>query len=217
MMKTRNTLLTLALATAIPAALADEKPSENTTGNPAQSTGPATEKVETPNPTDQPTGAREVRKGGAPGKSVYQTKRDTVDADGTIAEALRDAENFTILKKAIEAAGLEDTLDSEGPFTVFAPTDEAFEKIPTETLDEWLKPENKEQLRAVLLGHVATGELNSNAISAGQVTSANSDKLTLTVGDGKVMVNEAMVTKTDIDVSNGVIHAIDTVIIPEEE
>ena len=217
-MKIRNTILAVSLITAVPLTYALEEtrvPKE--TGNPAQSVPvQKTESATGPNaPTDQATGAREERTTGTPGKMVRTTERDTVDASGTIADALDDAENFTTLKKAVEAAGLNEVLDGPGPFTVFAPTDAAFDKIPKETLEDWMKPENKEQLKKVLLGHVAAGEWKSDAITPGKISSSSSQVLTVAVDGDKVMINDATVVQPDIDVANGVIHAIDTVIVPE--
>ncbi len=122
---------------------------------------------------------------------------------------------FKSLTAALQAAGLVDTLKGKGPFTVFAPTDEAFAKLPAGTVEDLLKPEHKEKLVGILTYHVVPGE-----VLAAQVTKLNSAKtvngqsLTITVKDGKVMVDNANVTKTDILCSNGVIHVIDSVVLP---
>ncbi len=168
--------------------------------------------------TDQATGAREMRKAGPPGKTPsHTTQRDTVDASQTITEALRDAENFSTLNKVVDAAGLREVLDQPGPFTVFAPTDEAFDKIPEATLDEWMKPENKEQLSRVLLGHVVAGELLAEELTAGTITTSGETSLTVSTDGEHMMINDATITQPDLNVSNGVIHAVDTVIVPEME
>ncbi|SRR5579859_1190833 len=125
------------------------------------------------------------------------------------------AGSFKTLATALQAAGLVDTLKGEGPFTVFAPTDDAFKKLPAGTLESLLKPENKEKLRAILTYHVVAGK-----VTAAQVTKLSSAKtlngqdLAITSHDGAVMVNNAKVVQADIPASNGVIHVIDTVILP---
>ena len=126
------------------------------------------------------------------------------------------AGSFKTLAAALQAAGLVDILKSKGPFTVFAPTDEAFAKLPAGTLEDLLKPENKEKLAAILTYHVVPGK-----VMAVQVTKLNSAKtvngqsLTISVNGGTVMVDNAKVVKTDILCSNGVIHVIDSVALPK--
>ena len=126
------------------------------------------------------------------------------------------AGSFTTLAKALAAADLIGTLKGPGPFTVFAPTDEAFAKLPAGTLDNLLKPENKDKLRRVLTYHVVAGEVRADDVVKLQSAKAVSgDTITVKVRDGKVHVDGANVTKTDIQASNGVIHVIDTVILPK--
>jgi uncharacterized surface protein with fasciclin (FAS1) repeats len=126
------------------------------------------------------------------------------------------AGQFNTLVAAVKAAGLVDALKGPGPFTVFAPTDAAFAKLPPGTLENLLKPENKEQLRKILTYHVVAGEVMAKDVmkldSAKTLEGAN---LTIHAGKGGVMVNNAHVTKTDIAASNGVIHVIDTVLLPK--
>jgi len=127
------------------------------------------------------------------------------------------AGSFTTLAKALKAADLVATLEGPGPFTVFAPTDEAFAKLPAGTLDTLLKPENKNKLRRILTYHVVAGEVRAADIVKLQSAKAVSgDTITVKARDGKVRVDGANVTKTDIAASNGVIHVIDTVILPED-
>ena len=126
------------------------------------------------------------------------------------------AGRFNTLVAAIKAAGLVDALKAPGPFTVFAPTDDAFAKLPPGTLENLLQPENREQLVKILKYHVVPGEMMAKDVmkldSAKTLQGAN---LTIHAGNGGVMVNNAHVSKTDIAASNGVIHVIDTVLIPE--
>ena len=125
------------------------------------------------------------------------------------------AGSFKTLVAAIQAAGLAETLKGKGPFTVFAPSDDAFNKLPAGTVETLLKPENKEKLKSILLYHVVAGD-----VTAAKVMKMSSSKtlegedLKVTVHAGTVMVNDAKVIKADLMASNGVIHVIDTVLIP---
>lgn len=124
--------------------------------------------------------------------------------------------HFNTLVAAVKAAGLVDALKGPGPFTVFAPTDEAFAKLPAGTLENLLKPENKDKLRNILMYHVVAGNVTAKDVmklDAAKTIEGGSVKIT--ARDGGVMVNNAHVTKTDIAASNGVIHVIDTVLVPE--
>ena len=122
---------------------------------------------------------------------------------------------FKTLVAAVEAAALVDTLKGDGPFTVFAPTDEAFAKLPDGTVDDLLKPENKDKLIAILTYHVVPGKIMSGDISgkSTEVKTVQGDMLSVDATNG-VKVDEAKVVKADIDASNGVIHVIDTVVMP---
>jgi uncharacterized surface protein with fasciclin (FAS1) repeats len=124
--------------------------------------------------------------------------------------------SFTTLAKALKAADLVATLEGPGPFTVFAPTDEAFAKLPAGTLDNLLKPENKDTLRRILTYHVVAGEVRAaDVVKLQSAKAVSGDAITVRVRDGKVHVDDANVTKTDVQASNGVIHVIDTVILPK--
>jgi uncharacterized surface protein with fasciclin (FAS1) repeats len=125
------------------------------------------------------------------------------------------AGQFKTLAAALKAAGLVDTLKGAGPFTVFAPTDEAFAKLPSGTLEDLLKPQNKEKLVAILTYHVVPAK--AMAADVAGMTSAktvNGKELKLKAADGKVSVNDATVVKADVVCSNGVIHVIDAVLLP---
>jgi len=126
------------------------------------------------------------------------------------------AGSFKTLTATLQAAGLVDTLKSKGPFTVFAPTDEAFAKLPAGTVDDLLKPENKAKLIAILTYHVVPGEvLASQVTKMNSAKTVNGESLTIKVEGGTVMVDNAKVIKTDILCSNGVIHVIDSVMLPK--
>ena len=131
-------------------------------------------------------------------------------------------EDFSTLVAAVEAAGLVETLSGEGPFTVFAPTNDAFAALPEGTVETLLMPENLEQLQAVLTYHVVPGAVMAADVVAlagdgpAMVATANGAEITVTVTDGTVMVDGATVTATDIAADNGVIHVIDAVILPPE-
>jgi len=125
------------------------------------------------------------------------------------------AGSFTTLIAAIDAAGLSETLMGEGPFTVFAPTDEAFAKLPEGTVTDLLQPENKNKLVAVLTYHVVPGKVTaSDVVKLNSVKTVQGQEVKIKVTDESVMVDNAKVVKTDISASNGVIHVIDSVILP---
>lgn len=132
-----------------------------------------------------------------------------------IVDTAVKAGSFTTLVAAVKAADLVDTLKGEGPFTVFAPTDEAFAKLPAGTVEDLLKPENKEKLQAILLYHVVPGKvMAADVVKVTSAKTANDMDLKVMVDGNMVKINEAQVIQTDIMTSNGVIHVIDTVLIP---
>jgi uncharacterized surface protein with fasciclin (FAS1) repeats len=136
---------------------------------------------------------------------------------GDIVDTAAGAGNFKTLVEAVKAAGLVDTLKGPGPFTVFAPTDEAFAKLPAGTVEDLLKPENKDKLTAILTYHVVPGKVMSGDI-AGKETMAKTvqgGEIAIKAKEG-VMVDNAKVTQADIAADNGVIHVIDTVIMPKK-
>lgn len=125
------------------------------------------------------------------------------------------AGKFKTLAAAIEAAGLTDALNGDGPFTVFAPTDEAFAKLPAGTVESLLKPENKAKLQAVLKYHVIAARVTAkDAIAAKSAATLEGGKVKITEDDGKVKINDATVIKADVVASNGIIHVIDSVLLP---
>ncbi|MEJ8568655.1 fasciclin domain-containing protein [Elongatibacter sediminis] len=133
-----------------------------------------------------------------------------------IVETAVAAGDFSTLAAALEAGDLVGTLKSDGPFTVFAPTDSAFAKLPEGTLDNLLKPENKDQLVAILTYHVVSGKVEAEQVlRLDSATTVNGQDVSIRVEDGTVFVDNAQVLTTDVEASNGVIHVIDTVILPQ--
>lgn len=133
-----------------------------------------------------------------------------------IVDTAVGAGQFKTLAAALQAAGLVDTLKGPGPFTVFAPTDEAFAKLPAGTVDNLLKPENKAKLQAVLTYHVVSGKvMASDVVNLKSAKTVQGQNAKITVKGGEVMVDGAKVVKTDIVTDNGVIHVIDSVILPK--
>ena len=125
------------------------------------------------------------------------------------------AGSFKTLAAALQAADLVDTLKGKGPFTVFAPTDAAFAKLPAGTVENLLKPENKEKLRSILTYHVVPGAVRAaQVVKLTSAETANGQSLSIKAGKDGVKVNDARVVRTDIAASNGVIHVIDTVLLP---
>ncbi len=144
--------------------------------------------------------------------STSQAQAQTMPA-GDIVDTAVNAGQFNTLATALQAAGLVDTLKGPGPFTVFAPTDAAFAELPSGTLDSLLA--DPDQLRAVLTYHVIAGEVRAADVSMlQQATTVEGEDVTINAADGMVQVNDATVTTTDILASNGVIHIIDTVLLP---
>jgi uncharacterized surface protein with fasciclin (FAS1) repeats len=123
--------------------------------------------------------------------------------------------DFSTLVAAVKAAGLVDTLSGTGPFTVFAPTNDAFAKLPKGTVEDLLKPENKAKLTAVLTYHVVAGKVLAADVKTGKVKTVQGGELDVKVSDGGVTVDGAKVVKTDILGTNGVIHVIDSVVLPK--
>jgi len=132
-----------------------------------------------------------------------------------IVDTAVNAEGFETLVAAVEAAGLVETLKGEGPFTVFAPTDEAFAALPEGTVEDLLLPENKDQLTAILTYHVVPGKVMSGDLTDGMTAATVEGSDVTIMTEGGVMVNDATVVQPDIEASNGVIHVIDKVIMPD--
>lgn len=137
----------------------------------------------------------------------------TAESAGTIVDVAAGNPDFSTLVAAVKAAGLAETLSGDGPFTVFAPTNEAFDALPDGVVDALLMPENRDALVAVLTYHVLSGEVMAADVTAGDVPTVEGSTIAIATDDG-VKVNDATVTATDVDASNGVIHVIDAVLVP---
>lgn len=205
-MRTRTQLLFsvlgLTLFISLPV-LAEKKPTEG-----SNTTPPSVEQrvPTTPNPA--------VQEQEKPASST-----EAASERSNLVDTAASNNEFQTLAKAIKAAGLEETLAAEGPYTVFAPTDAAFAALPPGILDQLLLPENKEILVALLKSHVVSGAVTSSQIQPGNVnveTLAGPPVTVQRAEDGTVTVNNAKVTQADIQASNGVIHAIDKVILPQD-
>ena len=158
----------------------------------------------------------EIRKrlwgGGERDDQNRQSNGDNRKRTGDIVEVAAGNKNFRSLVAAVKAAGLADSLKSKGPFTVFAPTDEAFAKLPKGTLQSLLKPENKKKLISILRYHVVPGRVLAKNVKSGRVKTLNGSSFEIRVSKGEVTVNKARVVATDVMASNGVIHVVDAVI-----
>jgi uncharacterized surface protein with fasciclin (FAS1) repeats len=139
----------------------------------------------------------------------------TEQAAGDIVDVASTTDGFTTLTAAVTAAGLVDTLKGEGPFTVFAPTDEAFAALPDGVLDALLLPENKDALTKILTYHAVAGNVMAADVTDGDVPTVEGQTITLSTADG-VTVNGANVIQADVVASNGVIHVIDAVLLPPD-
>ena len=143
------------------------------------------------------------------GAGARQPAKDIVDT--AVA-----AGQFKTLAAALEAGGLVETLKGDGPFTVFAPSDAAFAKLPAGTVESLLKPENKEKLVAILKYHVVSGKVTSDQVAGmTEAKTVEGKSVKIKAADGKVMIDNSTVTKADIAAKNGVIHVIDSVLIPQ--
>jgi uncharacterized surface protein with fasciclin (FAS1) repeats len=185
-------------------------------------TTPATTPTGTTTPaggtTTTPAGGTTTTPAGGtttPGGMSKPTKTPATTGTGkTIVDVAAGNKSFTTLVKALKAADLAGTLAEAGPYTVFAPTNAAFNKLPKATLNNLLKPENKAQLQKVLTYHVVAGEVTSKTLKAGKVPTVAGVDATVRIRGKNVTIDNARVTQADIKASNGVIHVIDTVIIP---
>ena len=148
--------------------------------------------------------------------SHSKSKASKEMAKSNIVETAVAADDFNTLVAAVKAAGLVETLSGEGPFTVFAPTDAAFAALPEGTVESLLKPENKDQLIAILTYHVVPAKVMAKGVKAGEAPTVNGKTATVGISDSGVTIEGANVVATDVVASNGVIHIIDKVILPTD-
>ena len=146
--------------------------------------------------------------------AALSTALASMAAAKTVVEIAAGSPDHTTLVAAVKAAGLVETLSGPGPFTVFAPTNAAFEKLPAGTVESLLKPENKAKLVAILTYHVVPAKVMAADVKSGEAPTVNGKKLNLKADSKGVMVNSAKVTATDLVGTNGVVHVVDTVILP---
>ena len=147
-------------------------------------------------------------------KGAVEKVKDAIEGK-SITDLVSDSTTFSTLKKALKAAELDVTLGSKGAYTLFAPTDEAFDKLPAGTLSKLLLPENKEKLRSLLLYHVVPGKLLAAELKNGEVKTLNGEKVKIDADGKKIEVNKANVYGADISANNGVVHTIGKVLVPD--
>lgn len=205
-------LLMLLAAVSSAAVLAACEPSEPTATDTTEDPAAQTETVEVP---DETATTEAIATEGTETTATPATS----ETEATIVEIASGDSTFSTLVAAIKAAELAETLSAEGPYTVFAPTDEAFAALPEGTVEELLKPENKDQLVQLLTYHVVPAKVLSTEIQPGAVETVQGEPLEIAVDadTNTVKVNDATVVKTDIVGSNGVIHVIDAVVIPSQQ
>ena len=147
---------------------------------------------------------------------AFAAHHEKAEQSNDIVDTAVAAGSFNTLVAAIQAAGLVDALKAEGPLTVFAPTDDAFAKLPEGTVESLLQPENIDQLKSILTYHVVSGKILSTDLSDGATAATlQGSNINIAIADGAVSINDATVTSADIAASNGVIHVIDTVLLPQ--
>ncbi len=212
-------LAALGSATVLAACGGDQPTATNTMEEPA--TEQASEPMEVPATPETTATTQEVdpATGAVATDDTDTAVTPTAATTGnTIVDIASENSTFSTLVAAIEAADLADVLSGPGPFTVFAPTDEAFAALPEGTVEELLQPENKDQLVQVLKNHVVPAKVMSTEIQAGMVETVEGEALQISLDPdtNEVLVNNAKVVTTDIVGSNGVIHAVDTVILPAQ-
>ena len=145
----------------------------------------------------------------------HATQEVAAKKSADIVDTAASVDDFSTLVAAVKAAGLVETLKGSGPFTVFAPTNDAFAKLPEGTVESLLKPENKEKLISILTYHVVPGKVMAkDVVGLSSAKTVQGSKIDIKVKDGAVLIDNAKVVKTDIETSNGVIHIIDSVILP---
>lgn len=200
-----------------PGRLAPNPGTANTPGTVTPGT-PSTPGTTTPDATTPGTtpGATNPTRPTTPSAESPSSRPSESAATGTIIDVATASGSFTTLVAALNEAELSEVLQGSGPFTVFAPTDEAFEALPEGTVEELLKPENRDTLVKILKYHVVSGAYPSNQLESGEIPTAAGEPVTVSVENGSIKVDDATVTQPDIAATNGVIHPIDRVILPPQ-
>ncbi|BAZ10315.1 beta-Ig-H3/fasciclin [Calothrix sp. NIES-4071] len=213
----RKTFLgAVVLGSAVALSACSQPTSDNTTTSSTTTTTETTNPNTSPVaeiPTVTPTPTVTVTTTASPTTTGAATESQNL---GQLAQAATSQGQFTILTKAVQAAGLEQNLSGTGPYTVFAPTDAAFNALPTGTIDNLLKPENKQKLVKLLGYHVVPGRVTSSQLKSGNVKTleGQSVKVAVNTGASGITVNGAKVVQADIPASNGIVHVVDKVILP---
>jgi uncharacterized surface protein with fasciclin (FAS1) repeats len=148
-------------------------------------------------------------------KVVVEEKVVVAPEKGSISAALADGATFSILTKALQLTGLDVTLGSKGTFTIFAPTDEAFSKLPAGALDKLMLPENNEKLRSLLLYHVLPGNFAMADLKNGEIKTMNGEKVEIDIKSDTKQVEDSKIAKADLVATNGIIHSVDKVMVPK--
>jgi uncharacterized surface protein with fasciclin (FAS1) repeats len=213
-----HSVLLLSMAALTTAAIAQDKPGTSfpETGN--QGTGTPSTDQTTDRNTDRNTDRTTDR--ATDRNTDRTTDRNTTGENksvrpGSLTTVIADGATFSTLTKALKATGLDVTLGGSDQFTIFAPTDEAFGKLPAETLTKLMLPENKEKLRMLLLNHVVAGKVLAADLSNGEVKTVNGMKLEVDVSSDKIEVEGAKVYSSDVTATNGVMHSIGKVLVPK--
>lgn len=193
----------------------EQPATEQATGTP-EATTPTTTTAASPTPGSETTATTATTTPAVASENTDTGVTLASNESETVLEIASSNPSFSTFTKAVEAAGLTETLSGAGNYTVFAPTDEAFAALPAGTLEELMKPENKEKLAKILQYHVLPTKVASAEIQPGEVATVEGDPVNLEVAEGKVKVNDAEVVQPDINASNGVIHVINVVILPPE-
>jgi uncharacterized surface protein with fasciclin (FAS1) repeats len=190
-------------------------PGGSGSGTPAPSSGTTEPAPSTPDATPPTTTPDATPPTSAPDVTPTPTPQSGTQSD-TVVASLNDPKNgsFKTLTKALEAAGLTETLKGSGPFTIFAPTDKAFSELPQDAVADLLKPANKAVLDKILKYHVVSGQVLSTDLKSGDVKSVEGGAITVKIDAGKVKINDANVTQADIKSKNGVVHVIDRLLLP---
>jgi uncharacterized surface protein with fasciclin (FAS1) repeats len=210
----KKTLLSaIALSSAVALSACGQPTTDNTTTpsaaeTPNTNTSPV---ADVPSPTTSSVSPIPTTEAASPSPSGTATANQNL---GQLALAASNQGSFTILTKAVQAAGLTSNLSAQGPYTVFAPTDEAFKALPAGTIDNLLKPENKTKLVKLLSYHVVPGRITSSQLKSGNVKTVEGNNIAVSVSGSGVTVNKAKVVQADIPASNGIVHVVDKVILP---